>query len=1007
MRKLLIGVIGVLFLGFVGFSYGVTVEIPDTTVDAGTATVEIPINIDDATGIAGFQFTVTFDSNILEATGATEGTLTDGWTILPNTTTPGEIQIGGFSANPLEEGSGSLCIMQFNVVGDPGQTTDLTFTLSKLTDFQAQEIAHDSTDGSFHITGYTLTVNVNPDGSGTVEKNPDKTEYEEGEEVQLTANANAGYVFDHWEGDVADPNSANTTIIMDENETVTAVFTVGAPELSVNPTSVDVSFNIGNPEEPTQKETQITIENTGGSGVLTWNVGEINYQQGSGWINIFVPTNGIGGNLNPGEQTTIVLQVNRTGLAAGTYHATVPIESNAGTENINVTMRIDTPPVAAVIYPIDEDVKVETFLSFKAQFTDPDEEDEIIESTWEIYSGTPTTGTLIYRKKLSGSQNTLSLPWGLFKHIIERQGEENEYWWRVKCKDNLGGLESEWANSETFTVSPDDTMANQQFDQATENLILNNFANAGIAAETAFKDAVNSETIVAGIDTGNLQMRSMDPVEIEGSEAFNIEYLFDIRVDGLTAGEIVVVSIFIPGNYTGNWYKYNPIDDTWNIYTDATIVGTVTVNGQTYTRIDLTLTDGGDGDFDGMANGIIVDPSGLGPITGVSSVSGGGGCFIATAAYGSYQEKHVWILRQFRDKFLLTNTPGKAFVRWYYRHSPKYASLIAQHPVLRGITRVLLTPLYVSAYIVVKNFALPFLLLLLAFGSLLALRRKVKTGKIFLLIFASLFLLFSTSSFAADTNLFKIAPGEKYTAVSPSSDTIGKEKLKVDFFYSYADNPVEGKIGGVNKDLISEQSLIEIGVTYGLTDKFDVSLTVPYLIDQNSDLTTVDDNGFGDIYLSGKYQILNKKNSFLGVALVPFIGIETGEEDALMSADSTVFGVKFAFDKNLSDNLIFTFNLGYSHQDEEKLAQIDIENAFLFGTSLTYLVNRNLYITGEIYGRSDDGFFDYEEAYPVEGAISIGYQFKNFDFVFGGATSITDGYGTSNYRIFAGLKAAL
>jgi len=726
----------------------------------------------------------------------------------------------------------------------------------------------------------------------------------------------------------------------------------------------------------------------------------------TGWIQVFVPTNGIGGNLNPGEQKIIGIRVDRTGLAAGTYHATVPIESNAGTENIDVTMKIDTPPTAAVIYPIDEDVQVETFLTFKAQFTDPDEGDEIIESIWEIYSGTLPTGSTsyIYRKVLTGDQSTLTIPWAMF-NIALLKTAGNQYWWRVKCKDSFGEIESDWAYSGTFTVSADETMANQQFDETTENLIKNNFANAGITVDTAFKDAVNSETIVAGVDTGNLQIRSIDPAKIEGSEAFNIKYLFDIRVDGINPGSTVTVSIFIPGNYTGNWYKYNSVDDTWSIYPNAEIVETVTVDGQTYTRIDLTLTDGGDGDFDGEANGVIVDPSGLGPITGVSSVSGGGGgCFIATAAYGSYQEKHVWILRQFRDKYLLTNTAGKAFVRWYYRHSPKYASIIAQHPVLRGITRILLTPLYVFAYIVVKNLALLLLLFLLAFGSLVALRRKIKTGKIFLLIFASLFFLFSTSSFAADTNLFKIAPGEKYTVVSPSSETTGKGKLKVDFFYSYADNPVEGKIGGVNKDLISDQSLIQIGATYGLTDKFDVSLTVPYLIDQNSDLTTVKDNGFGDVYLSGKYQILNRKNSILGVAIIPFIGIDTGEENALMSADSTVFGVKFAFDKEICGTYILSFNLGYSHQDEEKLGQIEIEDTFLFGTSLTYSVNKNLYITGEIYGRSDDGFFDYEEGYPVEGAISIGYQFKNFDFIFGGATSITDGYGTSNYRIFTGIK---
>ncbi len=44
---------------------------------------------------------------------------------------------------------------------------------------------------------------------------------------------------------------------------------------------------------------------------------------------------------------------------------------------------------------------------------------------------------------------------------------------------------------------------------------------------------------------------------------------------------------------------------------------------------------------------------------------GGGGCFIATAAYGSLLEPHVRILCKFRDRYLLTNGPGKTFVKYY------------------------------------------------------------------------------------------------------------------------------------------------------------------------------------------------------------------------------------------------------------------------------------------------------------------------------------------------------
>jgi hypothetical protein len=81
------------------------------------------------------------------------------------------------------------------------------------------------------------------------------------------------------------------------------------------------------------------------------------------------------------------------------------------------------------------------------------------------------------------------------------------------------------------------------------------------------------------------------------------------------------------------------------------------------------------------------------------AAGGKGHCFIATAAYGSYLDPHVNTLRTFRDRWLLTNMPGRILISLYYRYSPPVAVLIERNKVAQFATRIILTPLvYVIEY---------------------------------------------------------------------------------------------------------------------------------------------------------------------------------------------------------------------------------------------------------------------------------------------------------------------
>lgn len=59
--------------------------------------------------------------------------------------------------------------------------------------------------------------------------------------------------------------------------------------------------------------------------------------------------------------------------------------------------------------------------------------------------------------------------------------------------------------------------------------------------------------------------------------------------------------------------------------------------------------------------------------SGGSSSSDGGGCYIATAVYGSYDAPEVLTLRHFRDNTLHPHWWGRLFIRTYYLLSPPVA----------------------------------------------------------------------------------------------------------------------------------------------------------------------------------------------------------------------------------------------------------------------------------------------------------------------------------------------
>ena len=78
----------------------------------------------------------------------------------------------------------------------------------------------------------------------------------------------------------------------------------------------------------------------------------------------------------------------------------------------------------------------------------------------------------------------------------------------------------------------------------------------------------------------------------------------------------------------------------------------------------------------------------------------GGGCLIATAAYGSEMAPQVQTLREIRDGQLLETETGTSFMMLfndiYYSFSPYVADYQRENPVFRDLVKVAITPMIMT-----------------------------------------------------------------------------------------------------------------------------------------------------------------------------------------------------------------------------------------------------------------------------------------------------------------------
>jgi hypothetical protein len=362
------------------------------------------------------------------------------------------------------------------------------------------------------------------------------------------------------------------------------------------------------------------------------------------------------------------------------------------------------PDTPNIIYPENYSGDVEVPLDIiTTEFSDPNDDDQF-QSQWQISEQSDFTERVV--DITSDSYLTgFSVP-----HMVLKPN--HKYYVRVRFFD-FYLTASNWSNTAEFTTAYFFVDLNgngvNDVDEVEDTVDFNldgipdNFQPHIIKCVQAFDGSVS-----IGIETFSSTAEEIESLEVIDpdtiSDSFNrpSDLLFGLigyRLRVCNPGDIATVRIYFSGDIFKSdvFYKYDTING-WYDYSEHT-----TFNDDEHS-ITLEVKDGGYGDSDGLANGIIVDPGGIASVGESYSSVGSNimGCFIDTATFDSRFEKSVQLLRRFRDLYLIPNRIGHMFVKAYYKYSPPIAHVIAKHDNLRMIVRWGLAPLIAVSWISLK-----------------------------------------------------------------------------------------------------------------------------------------------------------------------------------------------------------------------------------------------------------------------------------------------------------------
>lgn len=262
-----------------------------------------------------------------------------------------------------------------------------------------------------------------------------------------------------------------------------------------------------------------------------------------------------------------------------------------------------------------------------------------------------------------------------------------------------------------------------------------------------------------------------------------------------------------------------------------------------------------------------------------------------------------------------------------------------------------------------------------------------------------------------DSILFDPAVDNSDYITVRSTPNLPKRGVHLGLYLDYARKPLElaaplgTAIRGINDDML----IVNLQFSYGITDWASVGINIPLVAYNNFiDPTTAVRNqqiNMGDIYIEGKFRLLNRDDHFLGIALIPFVTLPSGEAAVFTGAGGFTGGIKVALDTDIADRVKVALNVGWKIKQDATVRNARVDDQLLLSLGVNVKIVDRLFLIAEAGLESSyHDIFSDEVHNPLEVRGALRWMATDKLAVnVGGGAGLTLGVGAPDFRAFLGV----